>query len=246
MSARMLMTTGGGELVVRISTPVRNPDVRDLAIAAGWDGAAKFTLEIMAGVDVAALTIGANLPHDVITVINRGRLGGMRQANLDVLKYGISTVRRLRVLNLGTIFGRGGYGGYGAGASCYYYSAALANLISAAGGIGGAGQGFSDSAAFVGLTIPIAQAYSGTNGGFTQYAGGIIGGTTAAWCSGGPGGDGGLIGATGLVGKTNTQFGGTYVSPETGIPQPGSASVAVAGDGLITWIELGIIQGTRV
>ena len=53
---RMLLTTARTTRIV-ISATVRSPDIRALALAAGWDGAGQIECVINAGVDVAALSL---------------------------------------------------------------------------------------------------------------------------------------------------------------------------------------------
>ena len=68
IAGRIVMS--GGAVTVIISASVRNPDVRALAVAAGWTGAGRIELRINAGVDVANLVIPATIPNDCLTIVN--------------------------------------------------------------------------------------------------------------------------------------------------------------------------------
>lgn len=248
MSARMLMTAGPQGLVVRITQAMRDPQVRTLAVAAGWDGVKPFTIEIAEGVDVAALRIlssagGWDVPDDVLTIVNRGRLGGLAGTGFnDATRYGLRTQRRIKVINLGQIFGAGGDGGQGSLASCYYWYVNPVNYIQSSSGDPGRGQGFNRSSALSGPTIPITPKTTGQQGAVVTYSG-AVGGGAAAWCRGGTSGNGGDIGQAGTAGSTDVGYGGTYVSPNTSQAFAGFPCAAVQGNSLITWIAQGNITG---
>lgn len=247
MSARMLMTAGPQGLVVRITQAVRGPNIRALALAAGWDGVKPFTLDIAEGVDVAALRFTDAtewaIPHDVLTIVNRGRIGGLAGTGYnDDGRFALRTVKRISVINLGQIFGAGGDAGQGSLASCYYWYVDPANYIQSSSGSPGGGQGFNRSSALTGLTIPITPKTTGQQGAVVTYSG-AVGGGAAAWCRGGTSGNGGDIGQAGTAGSTNATYGGTYVSASTTQAFAGFPCQAVAGNSLITWLAQGTITG---
>ncbi|MCD2168062.1 hypothetical protein LPW39_23350, partial [Comamonas koreensis] len=106
--ARMISALGG-HVSMAIAASVRSPDIAALARARGWNGSGQITCTINAGVDVASLNI-AGIPHDRLTIINRGRMGGVVNGGTAIY-----TRIRIRIDNtLGTIFGGGGAGGNGA------------------------------------------------------------------------------------------------------------------------------------
>lgn len=225
----------GGGVFVNITASVRAPDVRALAIAAGWDGLAPITLVINAGVDVASLSIPATIPHDCLTILNYGRIGGVVNSGV-----GLTTVVRISINNQGTIFGGGGRGGYGG--SAYYRWTSSDALVTSAGGVYGDGAGFSSSG-----TVAMVAATSGSAGTQKTYAGDMIGGQTAAWCKGGTGGAGGAIGIGGGNGIAGTYLqGSAYAAGQNNDWGSGTAAGnAVTGNSLITWVNLGTITGTR-
>ncbi len=225
----------GGGVFVNITASVRAPDVRALAIAAGWDGLAPITLVINAGVDVASLSIPATIPHDCLTILNYGRIGGVINSGV-----GLTTVVRISINNQGTIFGGGGRGGYGG--SAYYRWTSSDALVTSAGGVYGAGAGFSSSG-----TVTMVAATSGVAGTKLTYTGDMIGGATAAWCQGGIGGVGGAIGIGGGNGSAGTYLkGSAYAAGQNNDWGSGTAAGnAVTGNSLITWVNLGTITGPR-
>lgn len=238
----MLMTAGPTGLVVRITKAVREPNIRTLALAAGWDGVKPFTLEIAEGVDVAAMRVFTDIPDDVLTIVNRGRLGGYVGIGNDNQQFGLVTGRRIKVLNLGEIFGAGGGGGDGSVASCYYWYVAPQNFIQSGSGTPGSGQGFSRTGTLTGLTIPISPKTIGQRGSVVTYSG-AAGGGAAAWCQGGTSGNGGDIGQSGTAGASDVGFGGAYVSPSYTQPSAGQPCRAVSGNARITWLAQGTITG---
>ncbi|MBF5006015.1 hypothetical protein [Diaphorobacter caeni] len=231
LGARMLMA--GGLTGITISASVRSPDIAALAAAAGWRGG-QILLRVNAGVDVAGLVIPATIPNDCLTLINRGRIGGMINGG-----KGLQTTNRITVDNAGgTIQGSGGQGGSGGtirigGTEGY---SALGSP-----GNGGNGAGFSTSSAIT-LLAPTA----GSAGTTMQLGGPTIGGGNGS-STGGRGGNGGAIGAAGLSGSAAsiTQY---YTSSTiiTNGGAGGAAGAAVDGDSKVTWIALGTITGSRI
>jgi hypothetical protein len=182
------------------------------------------------------------MPHDVLTIVNRGRLGGYVGVGNDNQQYGLLAQARIKVLNLGEIFGAGGAGGGGSTASCYYWYVTPENYIASSGGVNGSGQGFSRTGVLTGLTIPISPKTAGRAGDVVTYSG-ATGGGAPAWCRGGTSGNGADIGQTGTAGSTDAAYGGTYVSPNTSQAFPGQVCKAVSGNSQITWLAQGTITG---
>ena len=240
-----MMRRGGsfmmsGAVSVVIAASVRNPDVRALAIAAGWRGNGKIILRVNAGADVANLVIPATIPNDCLSLINYGRIGGMAGGTY-LQSSGLGAQTRIAVDNKGQIFSAGAQGGNGGYA--YFQWASNTPRVTAYGGGGGTGAGFSTGGA---VSLVVAQA--GVSGTYQVYDGDVLGGQTRGWAQGGKGGTGGAIGAAGGNGEIGTFFKGSALEASTsgGIPTPPAANPAVQGNSQITWINLGTITGPRV
>lgn len=248
MTARSLMKTGSSGLVITISQAVRNPNIRSLAVNAGWNLTSPFTVIVDSGVDVADLRLySQDFPHDVVTLINYGRIGGLGGLTAGGnANAGLSVSARVAVYNYGEIFGEGGRGGQGSTASCYYYQVSAANALTSSGTAYGGGQGFNRTAPLTGKTIPIANATDSEIPSWAYYTGALWPGTTAAQCIGGIGGRGGLIGQSGQAGSSDVSYAGTYVSPSSTPAGPGGICRAVTGNSFITWGNLGLIKGELV
>jgi hypothetical protein len=234
----MLLTTARSTRIV-ISASVRSPDIRALALAAGWDGVAGIECVINASVDVATLSI-TTLPDDVLHIINNGRIGGVLGAGGGsqlvggVGGTGLYTRNRILVTNNGTIFGGGGGGGGGGNASWVY---STGDQGSASGGLGGNGEGFSTSG-----TVTLSARGNGTAGTTSGYAGAVFPGDTAPWATGGGGGQGGTMGVAGSTGSPGTR-GGTQSGGGAGAGASGGLSgYYVDGNSYVAWL----VAGTRL
>lgn len=236
--ARMLLS--GSVTNVVIAANVRSPDVRALALANGWDGARPITLTVNAGVDVANLIIPASIPANRLTIINRGRLGGMNDGSYQA-SSGLIALTRISVDNGGQIFSAGARGGDG-GNAFFQWSSSTSRVVAYGGG-GGAGAGFSVSG-----PVSLLAATDGSSGTYQMYDGDVFGGQVRGWAQGGKGGAGGALGVGGANGEIGTFFKGSALEASTsgGIPTPPAANPAVQGNSLITWISLGTITGPRV
>ena len=239
-----MMRRGGsfmmsGAVSVVIAASVRNPDVRALAIAAGWRGNGKIILRVNAGVDVANLVIPATIPNDCLSITNIGRLGGMTDSAAQQ-SAGLVALTRISVDNRGQIFSAGARGG--SGGSAYYQWMSNTPRVTAAGGGGGNGAGFSTSG-----IVALLAATAGAAGEYRLYDGDVLGGQERGWAQGGAGGAGGALGAAGGNGDIGTFYKGSALEASTsgGIPTPPAANPAVQGNSLITWISLGTITGPR-
>lgn len=226
-----LATTGQRQITVIISANVRSPDIAALATAQGWRGTENISLVVNAGVDVATLQI-SGIPDDRLHVINNGRIGGVLNSGT-----GLYTRIRIRVTNNGTIFGGGGRGGTGGGAS-YTYPGGTSDSGQPGTGGGGAGFTASSTVAMVAKNTSPAQ----TAGTYVSYSGAVFPGDTRPWAQGGFGGSGGDIGVAGTAGEAGTA-GGTGGGPVSG-GQPGTAAgYYVDGNAYITWLTVGTVLG---
>lgn len=229
MMAHRLMMAGGGINVV-LSASVRNPDIRALAIAAGWSGASSFTVTVNAGVDVATLSIPNTIPPGLLTIINYGRIGGVANSGAAL------TVRTsIAVYNHGTICGGGGRGGDGGSAGVWLTYDPSAYSANAYGGSGGGGQGFSTSG-----PVTLINAGGGSSGtsGSTDRPG--SGSGTATGGSGGSGGNWGQPGGPGSAGSYSGS--GGYAGTNTGGASGALAGYYIDGNAFVAWP----VQGTRL
>lgn len=230
MMSRWLMSSSRASVTVVIASAVRNPDVRALAIAAGWNGTSTFTVIINSGVDVASLNIAvANIPHDTLTIVNNGRIGGVINSG-----DAITTTSRIKITNNGTIFGGGGQGGLGQRVTLTYRSDSVPVIGYAGGGGNGAGFNTSGTLAFLNQT-------AGSSGTSETYTGPTFG-ETPPTATGGSGGGGGAMGQSGTSGN-NGLASGAYSSQVVSGPFNGAAAGRyIVGNSLVTWLA----NGTRL
>ncbi|ULR87371.1 hypothetical protein [Comamonas sp. B21-038] len=222
-----------GPVYITITASVRSPDIRALAISAGWVGYEPLYCTINAGVDVAALSI-ANIPSGLLTIINRGRIGAMVGG-----AFGLYTRTLINIDNAGgTIFGAGGTGG--AGGSLRIQNPNSPSFYAAGdGGAGGAGAGFSTIS-----TLTLQPASNGDPGRSETLGGSSVGGIGVS--TGGRGGNGGPIGQSGASGESGTASGNYNLiqvfSPGAGQP----AGNYVDGNAYINWLATGTRLGNAI
>lgn len=196
------------------------PNLRTLAIAAGWNQSARVRVNITAAL-INEIALGSlSFPGGLEIVISAGTFIGS-----DGTGAALSTSIPVTVTNNGTLAGAGGTGGRG---EEFYYNDGTVQYVS--GGAGGAGQKFA-----VGTTTVVA-AQAGANGeavnfdGFHTATGGK-GGAGGTWGNAGNSGAYGVDDSAGIVlGSFPPQAGGG----------PGSA---VSGNSLITWLATGTRLG---
>lgn len=230
MCRNLLTACGQRQILVTISANVRSPNIAALALAAGWNGTSTFTVIINSGVDVASLNIAvANIPHDTLTIVNNGRIGGVINSG-----DAITTTSRIKITNNGTIFGGGGQGGSGQRVTLYYRSDSVP-VIGYAGNAGnGAGFNTSGTLAFLNQT-------AGQAGTSETYTGPTFG-ETPPTATGGTGGAGGAMGQAGGNGGFGLSS-GTYTTQQLSGPTNGSAAGRyIVGNALVTWLA----NGTRL
>lgn len=199
-----------GPVYITIAASVRSPDIQALAISAGWVGYEPLYCTVNVGVDVATLTV-ANIPDYLLTVVNRGRIGGIYNSGT-----GLVATAKFNLDNAGGIvFGGGGEGGTGQTVTIFRgtgYSG------TGNGGSGGIGAGFNTA------NPPVMLNASSGNSGTSQTVGGpAIGGSTQGVAYGGTGGSGGSIGVQGATGSDGSTSGSFESQYRTG---PGSGSLA--------------------
>jgi hypothetical protein len=228
IAGRIIMC--GGTSYITIAATVRSPDIAALARARGWNGYGQIICTINPGVDVASLNI-SGIPHDCLTIITRGRIGGGLNGGTAIY-----TRTRIRIDNTGgTVFGGGGLGG---GGGTYLIQNPNSSSYRARGssGHGGNGAGFTTS----GPVIMI-NAESGSAGGSETLSGPSIGGLGTSY--GGGGGSGGPIGQAGNVGGYGGAS-GNYVLIQSYAPDLGQpAGLYVDGASFVTWIATGTRMG---
>lgn len=222
-----------GPVYITIAASVRSPDIRALAISAGWVGYEPIYCTINAGVDVAALSI-ANIPSGLLTILNRGRIGAMVGG-----AFGLYTRTAINLDNTGgTMFGAGGVGGMG-GSLRIQNPNSPSFFASGDGGAGGAGSGFTTSG-----TLLLQAAVSGDSGRSETLGGSSVGGIGVS--TGGRGGNGGAIGMPGAGGESGTAT-GNYNLIQTFAPGTGQpAGNYVDGLAYINWLAFGTRLGKAI
>lgn len=220
-----IIGSGGEPFTLTLSSYYYNPNIRSLAVAAGWDQSAPLI------VSITAATGGyINIPTAAQASFPGGltlRVASTANVYGNTIGYGnprggtaITVKQPITIDNLGSIIGGGGPGGPGGSAS--------ASGNSASGGDGGRGAGASSS----GYVAPTAGSAGQSKSGP---------GSPPAWeLHGGTGGYGGIEGNAGSPGTAGTGYGDGFVGApgNPGFP-PG---YAVDGDSYVTWIN----TGTRI
>ena len=222
------------EFVLNIVSSVANPNIRQLAIDAGWNTTSKVKVNITAPlINTINLPAGTSFPGGLEIVISANtRVGGTANG-------GSAFITRIPVSirNLGIMSGGGGGGGQGQTCIVYYNQNGVA---AGYGGVGGLGQGFSSS-----TSLSIVGPYSGESGSYQQYSGPIYGGERSPWAQGGPGGSGGSWGSSGGHGGSGS-IGGSYgpSPPYFYDPTPGDgAGRYIDGNSYVTWLATGTRHG---
>ncbi len=229
MIAGRIITCGGG-VSITIGATIRSPDIAALARARGWNGYSPIICTINSGVDIATLSI-SGIPHDCLTIINRGRVGGVLNGGTALY-----TRTRIRIDNTsGTVFGGGGLGG-GGGSYLIQNPNSSSYRASGNGGSGGNGAGFSSSG-----VVTMSNAQSGFSGSSQQLGGPSTGSLGVSY--GGRGGYGGSIGQAGSIGSDGSAS-GNYTLIQVYQPSRGQpAGLYVDGASFVTWIVEGIRLG---
>jgi len=246
-----------------ITTNQTNLNIRDYAVANGWNGSDSVAITINNGVIIsgntagdstAACTISGSFPNGVSlinngVIVGRGGNGGAgRQANTGTNGgaggTALSTTVNLMVDNNGTIAGGGGGGGGGGSmrVSNKVWETPVAPTRQGVGGGGGGGQssnGFNSSGG-TGANAGTAGTYSaaGSRGNGSSSA---SGGITATGGRGGNGGAWGTDGARGAGGTTNANT--TYDVDSFAAGDGGSAGFAVKGVNNIGFRNVGTVLG---
>ncbi|UXC18566.1 hypothetical protein [Comamonas squillarum] len=219
-----------GPVYITIAASVRSPDIRALAISAGWVGYEPLYCTINAGVDVATLTV-SNLPDWLLTLVVRGRVGGIYNSGT-----GLVATSKFNLDNAGgVIFGGGGQGGQGQSVNIFRGTGYVAT---GTGGSGGVGAGFN------GANPPVMlPAGSGSSGSSQTVGGPNIGGTTQGTATGGSGGTGGAIGMTGNSGGSASTSGSFESSNYYGTTTGELAGYAIDGIANVNILAAGSILG---
>ncbi|WP_157667599.1 hypothetical protein [Comamonas serinivorans] len=233
----------GPSFTLTIASSVYAPNIRALAIAAGWDEEELLVVNITAPI-VGALNLGSTpFPGGVTlnigassTILGRRGAAGRTGAYHGTAGGPALTTRVfVTVNNAGEIAGGGGGGGMGATVGIQVEERSR----SVVGGNGGAGAGLE-----LGGTTQM-SAQSGVDSGPRQWSYSSI--TFASgWAEGGDGGDGGGLGEAGAQG-TGGSFGGdvsSYSRSEWGFGA--AAGAAVDGNSYVTWQSAGTRRGALI
>lgn len=241
-----------------ISAQTTGYNLRNAALASGWDGVSplRATVTIGSGVLVGgasaatyAFTTGTNFPADTsITLINRGTIVGSGGAGGSYGTPGspggpaIHAGYPITIYNLGTIAGGGG-GGAGS------MTSTVSNVLAGGAG-GGGGQGFGAAPggardpAFAGAQYPQGQAGgSGSinapgNGGAGTLSGYYPNQFSSPWyAASGNAGNGGALGSPGAA--SGPGWGGAGLASLPG----GRAGYSVVGIDKVTWSGMGTVLG---
>lgn len=158
---------------LNIVAAVASPNIRQLAMNAGWDQSAKLIVNVNADINTLRLDAGLSFPQGVRLNISAGvRVGGVRNGGTALF-----TRVPVEINNLGTISGGGGAGG--AGESVYFEQAGQgsSSRVWCGGGTGGDGTGYVNTAslAVTSSSGAVATTYS--------YTGDVVGhsGVGARW-----------------------------------------------------------------
>ena len=220
------------EFTLNIASDIANPNIRQLALNAGWNGTSKVKVNITAQyINTLNLLAEWSFPGGLEITISSGTLvGGVRSGGTALTASIPVSIR-----NLGSICGGGGQGGTGETWVVYYGSWYGYGY----GGAGGQGQGFLSP-----NSLTVLNAENGGGGSFSIYQGSLFGGHSAPWARGGSGGVGGNWGTAGGGGYTDSWGGSTDYGPywtSAGVGSP--AGNSVVGNSNITWIATGTRLG---
>ncbi|QIL69557.1 hypothetical protein G7048_03710 [Diaphorobacter sp. HDW4B] len=224
-----LIAASGGAFTLNITASVANPDIRALAIAAGWSPSKPLIVNITAPL-INTLNLGSTAFAGGlrINISASTRIGGVLNSG-TALTTGVA----VEINNLGIISGGGGKGGAGASVWCDY----SASRVGGAGGAGGDGQGFLNAS-----SLTVVAAGNGASGSYSEYSGSVVG--TRPWASGGPGGNGGAWGTAGSAGADGSVGGNYSAAGYESYAQAGvAAGNAVNGNSKVTWIATGTRLG---
>lgn len=223
----------GGTFEFTLSSNSIDPNISDLALAAGWNGLSALVVNITAPLINRLILSGLSFPNGIRLNISASTLIGGMAGGGDAFTTNVPVT----INNLGTIAGGGGNGGGGG----YATATGSGGTINGYGGSGGNGQGFISQS----LTIVANTAGSpGTSASWAPSGGGSFGGGTGPYSvTGGNGGGGGQWGMGGASGG-NASVGGSPSASSTYPPYGGgNPGAAVRGNTHVTWIATGTRLG---
>ncbi len=217
-----------------ITQSVASPDIHQLALSAGWNGAGPLAVMFNCPY-VNTLRFDGNKAFPgglTITIASICLVGG-------VINSGTAIYTRvpLTIYNYGTVAGGGGQGGRGQQLWVKYR--VTDGTTTGHSGTMGNGQGFANAAA----TTPTAASPGGA-GTLNRYNGELVGGHIAPWAEGGGGGRGGDWGDSGGAGFGGS-IGGNYVANGVDWYSDGGslAGLYIDGASLVTWGATGTRLG---
>lgn len=219
------------EFILNIASNIANPNIRQLAVNAGWNTTSKVKVNITAPlVNTIDIPAGTSFPGGLEITISAGtRVGGVCNGG-NALTVGVPVT----INNAGIISGGGGRGGSGQSGWVSYSG----TYVWGDAGGGGSGQGFENVS-----SLTIIGPYNGGAGTYNYFTGALYGGHTTPWIQGGTGGQGGTWGAGGAAGGF-AGYGGSYdgvglSDRDQGYP----TGKSVVGNGNITWLATGTRLG---
>lgn len=238
-AAAPMLGSGFGEFTFNYSSNAVKPDIRALAVAAGWNGLAKVI------VNISSPLINQIIIPDSVTAIYPSGLKLNFASNVllgsDGMQGSLRVSQPVTVNNLGKMYGIGGTGGLGQGlTSSWSHSNGNSGRIYASGGSGGR------ATKFVYNTVNIQYSDYGNNGTTATAPsdpGGSFGGGGPNTITGGKGGYGGGWGAQGDPGNNGTATNWSKASVWYNAESGGLAGFCVEGNAWITWENTGDRQG---
>ena len=215
---------------------IQAPDIRQLAINAGWNQTVRLVVNINANMAIISFPAGTSFPNGIVLNIAPGVLvGGLSNTFSGFpFTYGIQTRVPITINNLGTIAGSGGSGKQGQ--SVRGRQMTTTDYIQSSSE-SPEGQGYNG----IGTVQPAGARY---NPPVVYYTGDLIGGTTIAWVQAGSGYPGGNWGQAGSNGADNYNWGGSIDNIEVfGGANAGLAGMYIDGISYVTWQNQGTLLG---
>lgn len=230
-----MMFYAGGPFVLQISQNLWKPDIRALALAAGWNNANELLVNITSSY-IGPIDLGTVPYHSGITlsISSSTRVAG-EVKTWESNTFGAAIKTRIPVIisNEGIISGSGGFGGDGGSATSAVGNASA----SASGGLGGAGWGLVFGG---GGLCAVSSRDAGMPGSYDSDTDTVVPPYASCWAQGGDGGDGGDWGQPGFFGQSGDWGGGSGTTGRADPGGPGSQpGAAVDGNSYVTWQKTG-------
>lgn len=219
---------------LNINSQVASPNIRTLAIKAGWNQNSKLIVNINTYVNTLRLEAGWSFPNGILINIAAGAgIGGTYNGGTAFY-----TRVPVEIYNAGSIMGGGGAGGNGL---AVYVDHSFGSRLWISGGGGGNGVGYTNT-----ISMALTARTNGATAVKQTFTGEVVG--EAPWGIGGKGGKGGDWGVAGSPGVHygnwggNTATGGIWVNPGAG----GAAGCYIDGSAYASWLATGTRMGRAI